>query len=489
MIRLPFCLLSFVLALAILSPAKAGDESNKTSDTKQPEVKVISLTVHPALPPRQPLQYRLLLPLPQQISGDAIPDYARAFLLWQERKNGLSDEASRQLTKLRNDVAGSWMTGPIEKFPKKQAKDILEKFSLATECAERASRQARCDWGPPPQPNYTNVNLIEAFYFRNLARLFALRARLQIAEKNYAEACESLQVGYSMARHVAKQPFMVSTMAGASITEMMDEQLLSLCQQPDAPNLYWSIAALPRPIIDMRKSLECEYDCLYLSAPLLRKVRQLQCSPAQWKLTLRAVLMQLAPAGVSDHELDAAVKKIMAFPPEAKLALLETGYSKEEIAAMPPAQIALLSIVEVYDHLRDDIYKWGCLPYCQACDKLLEMGELEFNNKDAQGRVVMNPGSLESYFPSPYHVACMLGVSARADRRLATLMCIEALRLYAATHDGRLPKSLDEIDEAPCPINPLTGKPFGYCVEDGTAIIDADDREFNDVEYHVRLAE
>src|SRR5437773_900928 len=39
---------------------------------------------------------------------------------------------------------------------------------------------------------------------------------------------------------------------------------------------------------------------------------------------------------------------------------------------------------------------------------------------------------------------------------------VEALRIYAAAHEGKLPDKLDEITEVPVPFDPGTGKPFEY---------------------------
>ena len=55
-------------------------------------------------------------------------------------------------------------------------------------------------------------------------------------------------------------------------------------------------------------------------------------------------------------------------------------------------------------------------------------------------------------------------VPARVDRQLDVAQTIEAIRLYAAGHQGSLPPSLDAITEAPVPIDPVTGKPFNYKV-------------------------
>ena len=39
---------------------------------------------------------------------------------------------------------------------------------------------------------------------------------------------------------------------------------------------------------------------------------------------------------------------------------------------------------------------------------------------------------------------------------------MEAVHLYAAGHDGKLPASLGDVKDVPIPDDPVTGQPFGY---------------------------
>jgi hypothetical protein len=57
----------------------------------------------------------------------------------------------------------------------------------------------------------------------------------------------------------------------------------------------------------------------------------------------------------------------------------------------------------------------------------------------------------------------------RNDRQVATLRVIEAIRMYAATHDGQLPNTLSDITEVPVPDDPVTGLPFEYKLENSKA--------------------
>jgi hypothetical protein len=56
----------------------------------------------------------------------------------------------------------------------------------------------------------------------------------------------------------------------------------------------------------------------------------------------------------------------------------------------------------------------------------------------------------------------------QVDQRIALLRHVEALRLYAAEHDGTLPAKLFEVP-VPLPVDPFTGKPFRYEVTGNTA--------------------
>jgi hypothetical protein len=42
------------------------------------------------------------------------------------------------------------------------------------------------------------------------------------------------------------------------------------------------------------------------------------------------------------------------------------------------------------------------------------------------------------------------------------LRVIEALRIYAANHQGQLPDKLADVTDVPVPNDPSTGKPFEY---------------------------
>jgi hypothetical protein len=80
----------------------------------------------------------------------------------------------------------------------------------------------------------------------------------------------------------------------------------------------------------------------------------------------------------------------------------------------------------------------------------------------------------------------VVGKFARADRQLAALTTVEALRAYAAANGGKLPEQLDDIVETPVPANPMTGKPFSYAVSNGVATI-SDSTRGDHFEYTIKI--
>ncbi len=70
------------------------------------------------------------------------------------------------------------------------------------------------------------------------------------------------------------------------------------------------------------------------------------------------------------------------------------------------------------------------------------------------------------------------------------LRCVEGIRMYAAEHEGELPKSLDDITRVPIPVNPFTGEDFIYKVEQNKAILAwASDFEypFDKLQYEITI--
>jgi len=61
----------------------------------------------------------------------------------------------------------------------------------------------------------------------------------------------------------------------------------------------------------------------------------------------------------------------------------------------------------------------------------------------------------------------------RVDRHIASLRCIEALRLHATEHDGTFPETLRQMSNVTIPLDPARGKPFIYRRGGDGAVLEA----------------
>jgi hypothetical protein len=124
------------------------------------------------------------------------------------------------------------------------------------------------------------------------------------------------------------------------------------------------------------------------------------------------------------------------------------------VESWPVIQVVTLHSLREFRRLQDEVYKWLTLPYTEAA---LGVAAAERQIRQAQARADALP-----FFALLSAQGNALLTNARVERRIAALRCVEALRLYAAAHDGKLPASLDLLTEVPVPADPLTGKSFRY---------------------------
>jgi len=65
----------------------------------------------------------------------------------------------------------------------------------------------------------------------------------------------------------------------------------------------------------------------------------------------------------------------------------------------------------------------------------------------------------------------ILFIAKRFENNLNALQCVEAIRNYAATHDGRLPEKLSDISNLKLPKDVMNDKAFGYnCTATGAVL-------------------
>jgi hypothetical protein len=145
--------------------------------------------------------------------------------------------------------------------------------------------------------------------------------------------------------------------------------------------------------------------------------------------------------------------------PQAKKELIAHGRKKEDVEAMPGPQVVLVWFHEDYVRERDNILKWFLLPPWQAMEGLQEIDKKEKEaRKNVAGTIILQGGwAMRQLTPA---ILKVFDANVRIQRYVAAFRTAEAIRLYAANHDGKLPQALKDVTEVPLPVDPRTAKGF-----------------------------
>jgi hypothetical protein len=450
----------FVASLAFLLLAAAPLFAQK-----KPEV--VLLRVSPAEVPQPSLKYRLFRDRGQLTEGNAPTQYYRALSLFVEN--------SALLGELRSDYWDNWLTMPLKDLPRKEMNEKLGMARNLIREFEIGSKRKRCDWQVEGRQEGFGLLIPDVQGFRMIGRLLAARARLAIAEGRYDEACEMFQTAYALAHHLGQGPTLIHVLVGMYVARTITEQVEALVQQPDAPNLYWSLAVMPRPFADLEPALQEEKVVVENMLPWLKKLDATPLTEAQVKECEAACEAVTKDFGLRRTTVGDRANRALALTEasaEGKIALVKNyGFTAEQVAAMPGFQVAAMYAARDYKESIEEVVKWRHVPE----------GWKSAEYKEAQKRYGKAIRRLDDLFFRHLLRALAGGgefplekvslAAARVDRHLAALRTVEALRQYAAKHEGNLPTKLANVKELPVPPDPLTGKPFEYLVEGDKATL------------------
>jgi hypothetical protein len=461
---------SFVVGFACTARSQITALS---SDRQEEKIRTVKIVIHPMPEPRSAMQYQLFPPLIDRKPGNAAVLYNR---IPAENTTIFGDgDLIDKIDRLRTSPLADFRNAEIRRLvPEAIVRGII-----------RAAHSDYCDWQLPFRDGglFWAMLLPDLQQTRHYGRFLAAYARMRIADGKYEEAIGALQAGYALARHVAAGQTLVHGLVGNTISGYMTEQLRELLQQPDAPNLYWALNALPRPVVDLRPGLEAEFDAFYLSFPELRDLEKKKYSPEQWR-DLLDNLGKKMDEFVMEFGLSRPrpfVLETLSFYPSAKRFLIARGASAESVEAMPVAQVILIDFSRHFEEVRDNVYKWCFASYSQLPSCIPQANVASLN----AGRNKANLFGLEAML-LPGIVPAMYA-SLGNERNITALQVLEALRIYAASHDGRLPKNLADITEVPVPQDPLNGKPFLYRCEGNKATLESPNLPGSSVEnYYLR---
>lgn len=438
-----------LLLFPLLTASVRGQAEEKWQEDR-------SLTVAPRAAPQPLFRYRLFPLASERKPGDAAPIYLR---FAHER----SDETKKKLVEKPKE----WNALPLDKLPVKEAKEFLAEHAYNLNQLDLGARREKCEW------NYTldvedlvGIHMGDVQEMRMHMHLLVLKARVEIATGDYAAAVRTLETGYAFSRHVAEAPLLINGLVGLAGMSLMTTCVFDLTERPDAPNLYWALTALPRPLIDLRRAFEFD---LRFAVLQLRDLSTLdrERTPEQWAAALkrvRAEMRRLAEPpkpGEKPQEPVIDDEKELAF---ARKYLTEHGgLTEAAVAAMPKEKAILLAAGRQLREITDDWFAGAYLPYPEGRVYLDGADKRLKDLPDTQGARVAR-----MFLPAALRVRVAV---ARTDRRVAALRLVEALRMHAAANGGALPEKLDQVTVVPVPSDPTSGKAFEYKLDGKTATI------------------
>lgn len=211
----------------------------------------VKLAIRPQKISAKAAKYSLLPPQASLTDGDAVPLYEKAV---QALPGKESHEQVRQYLKM-----------PIEQMPLDEVEQLLQQHVESFKCVAQAVQCRECRW-PGWTPGAQVANLTE---YRQIGLAIRLWARYEIAQGNYEGAVLAMRTGLGMGRHSTQVPTLVQFLTGVAIDAAMLGEVGEFMQAGEAPNLYATLAALPRPFADVEKVIENEKKAA-LSAPSAR---------------------------------------------------------------------------------------------------------------------------------------------------------------------------------------------------------------------------
>lgn len=472
--------------LSTEGPVKEGGWIEEKDEQTGILVHTMELTLHPQGEPRPALKHRLLPDEFDMLDGNAAVYYLKAlgFLEQDPARDRLrqfyksaADKARREGKPEGEAPPYGWLSMTPAELPLDEVKDFLKIASFQPQYMREAARRRTFDVNRNLREveNPIAYLLPEIQSMRELARMQALRCKVAIAEGRLDDALAILAQQYALGWHLGQDEFLVSNLVGIACAGIAWDDALYFIQQPDAPNLYWAVASLPDPFIDCRRALAVERQFVYLQFKLLREVDETPRPAGYWQ----DFITRLAPPFASfsrdfgmpwtADDPESARTLLVAFVagayPGAKWYLIEEcGLASQQVDAYPTAQVVFLAMVRYYEKARDDYFKWTHLPYWQARTRT---NQIDDQMREEASRLGWSAAPATVFLPA---VLAVRTAVARIEQQLALLQTVEAIRIYGATHDGRLPATLDELP-LPAPLEPFTGKPLDYQFHGSHAVL------------------
>jgi hypothetical protein len=403
--------------------------------------------------PQPALRYLLLPELREMQPGNPIQNYLRCYM---EQQHFFFDRDS--FTRRER-----LLVAPLKDL---RLQELLNYGGSALRQADWAARLDKPDWQILLKLKIDGIGLLlpDLQQMRALASALKVRFRAEVALGRFDDALRSAKTMFALSRHCGEHPTLIGELVGIAIAAVTIGPLEEMLEQPGCPNLYWALTNLPNPMVDTALGMEGE------RALILGEFRDLDENNPMTEEQINKVvvyfdkLLALANGAAKGKRLNFIREWLDARHKDAdkvnaaRRRLIDYGLPSERVNRFPADQVLLLEQKLEFEVRRDEVMKYMKLPAWQY-------GPLTEQIKPDTKKSVWEKGLFDEFVPALVKVRW---AQTRLEQRIALLRHVEALRLYAAEHDGKLPQTLAEI-AVPLPDDPVTGKPFQYKLEGTTA--------------------
>lgn len=373
----------------------------------------------------------------------------------------MNSEAFSHIQALRQISLNDYEERPLEKL---SAPEIRGLMLIRRSEMKRFVYRSRAGWNYPLDEEPWNVLLPDAQESRSYSRAMMAFSRASILEGDIPQAEEWILYTMGLAKHVGETPFMVTRLVAVANANMALSAIEELIQHPQSSNYYWDLANLPRPFCDYVETAQFESRMWERTHPILSRLDDVH-TEEEWQDIVVKVFATI-------HEWQSE-----AFPeldsPEGQKAWTEwVALSRENLHRFAPefaGRMKSMSDAEI--GIR---FWWLRLKQLESCENALSLEpylalpRIHASIREMQLAFEQEPQMKQWITPSLYFPTGMSHLVS-LDQRIGMLRVIESIRDWSATHGGKLPQTLDQLD-LPVPLDIVSNRPFEWSLDpDGNA--------------------
>ncbi|MBL8863932.1 MAG: hypothetical protein JNK93_00065 [Planctomycetia bacterium] len=463
---------------ALWAPPKDDQQYRKVVREPKDGKLTIPMTLHP-MGVKIPLSRFYLTPQYSEMKpGNRVPTFMRAYMEQdnfytrelREKRDILGDLVLEDLVaqiKGNRELGSAMIIGGLA-YRKLDGDQLFYTRGRPLGDVDEGARQLTADWQIWFNIREDGIGTLlpEVQKMREHATLLKIRMRYELGTGDFEKAAYTARTFYGLASSFETHPTLIGLLVGIAIQSICLDAVEEMIQQPNCPNLYWSLTEIPAHVLDSRQAHGGER---ILSDTMFKPFTDATGPMPESEIYRLMKLYDVAgsmtevmnTSGVSrlKYNLDAPIrstdaKKVAA----ARKLLVDTGMKADHVKSFSDLQAIVTADIRKYELLLDEVLITGSLPFPDA----MKAGEA------AEKRLKDEGGPIAQFFiPTNRKVVAAL---ARIQQRVAYLRVVEAVRLYAHEHGGRLPAKLADCT-VPIPLDPTTLKPFDYTVRDGVAML------------------